>query len=162
RDTQITQIQGIKPPFKDQSTRYDGYKFSVLLRPIKQDPDAIQSPVTFNLIENKTHKTILFVIDLVIEDYKTLTLINPNDVGSYGSPFVNYPDMQESHVDYLLLYSMKTKQSEKIANDSASIFIRGLDGYDIGDVKLSVGIDPSSPSGLIGGFTVINVFDNTE
>jgi len=162
KDTKITQIQGIKPPFKDRSTRFEGYKFSVLLRPIKQDPNSIQAPVTFNLIENKTHQTLLFVIDLVIEDYRTLTLLNPDDLGDYGSPVINYPDRLESHIDYLLLYSMKSKKSEKLSDDSASIFIRGLDGHDFGDIKLSMGINASSPSGLIGGFTVINVFDNPD
>lgn len=160
KDTKIQQIQGIKPPFKDQSTRYDGYKFSVLLRPLKEDKTTIQAPVTFTITENQTHKTILFTIDLVIEDYRTLTLINPTDVGSYGSPIMEYPDSLDTHVDYLLLYSMKSKKSEKTDDDSSSIFIQGLDGHDYGDIKLSVGLAPYSPSGLFAPYTEVNVKSN--
>lgn len=168
KDTQIQQIQGIKPPFKDRSTRYAGYKFSVLLRPIKQDPNVIQAPVNLTISENKTHKTILFTIDLVIEDYRTLTLVDPSRVGTYGgSPKFDYPELLDTHVDYLLLYSMKSKKSEKTSNDFYSFFtsqflIRGLDGNDVGDIKLSVGVNPSSPSGTFGTFTEMSVVDNPD
>lgn len=163
KDTQIQPIQGIKPPFKDKSSRYAGYKFSAILRPIKQDPNKIQAPVNFTLIENKTNKTILFTIDLVIEDYKTLTLSDPSMLGTYsGSPIVNYPDTLDTHIDYLLMYSMKSKKSEKTTKDSSSSFVVGLDGNDLGDIKLSIGMNPSSPSGQIGTYTVINVDDNPD
>jgi hypothetical protein len=158
-NTQSVQV-GTKPPFIANSTAYAGYKFSVLLRTIKQDPTTIQSPVLFNIIENQTHKTILFLIDVVVEDYRTLSFLNPDDLGTYLSPEIDYPDMLNTQLDYLLMYSLKSKKTEVLTDNSASSFIVGLDGNDYGDVKLSVGIDASSPSGLIGNYTLMNVFSN--
>jgi hypothetical protein len=163
KDTKIQQLKGTKPPFKDGSQRYADYKISVLLRPMKQEPSMIESPVVISVTENKTHKIILLTIDLIIEDYRTLTMIDPSNVGTYiGSPIIDYPGLQDSNVDYLLLYSMKSKKSEKTDNDTSlfSTSIRGLDGHDLADIKLSFGINPASPSGAIGNRTVINVFDN--
>jgi hypothetical protein len=162
KDTQIQQIQGIKPPFKPQSTKYDGYKFSVILRPVKEDRSKIQAPVTFNIMENATHKTILFVIDLVIEDYRTFTILNPNNLGQSLSPEVNYEDLVSTSIDYVSLYSMKSKKIEKITEDSGTFIFKGLDGSDFGNIKLSVGLDLSPPSGINAGYTVVNAFDNPD
>ena len=165
KETKISQVQSIKPPFRDQSTKYDGYKFSVLLRPFKQDNTKVESPIKFNVIENATHKTILFLIDVILEDYRTLTMIDPNNVGSYTSPHINYPESNsiDISIDYLSLYSIKSKQMELVNNDFSNVpNIHALDGFDYGDVKLSVGLNLSSPSGITGGYIVINVFDNPD
>ncbi len=162
QDTKIKEIKSLKPPFKDRSTTYNNYKFSVLLRPIKEDPTIVQSPVTFNLIENATTKSILFLIDFVVQDYRTLSLENPLTLGQYTSPVVTYPDSLDNSIDYLLLYSMKSKKTEVTINDTSNYQVEGLDIHDFGDIKLSVSLNPSPPSGLIGNYTVISVIDNPD
>jgi hypothetical protein len=52
RESLAKELRSDRPSFKDGSTRYDGYKFSVLLRPKKEDRSVPQAPVTISVIEN--------------------------------------------------------------------------------------------------------------
>lgn len=163
RDSRLPQLQGIKPPFKQGSTRFDGYKFSCLLRVKKETRSLIESPVQIHLVENKTAKAITMFVDVILEDYRTLTLTDPGNLGSFASPFVPYPDTLDTSTDYLLLYSMRSKKTEAVFNDSSNIpLIKGMDANRIADIKLSVGLNLSSPSALLGPNTVVNVYDNPD
>lgn len=162
RDTQAPELRSIKPPFKQKSTMFDGYKFTSLLRVKKETRGIIESPVTIEVVENKRHKTITMIIDVIVEDYRTLGLDNPGFLGSSASPTVLYPDTLEPALDYTLLYSMKSKKMESVFTNSSDFSVKGLDAHEIGDIKLSVSLDFSSPAGAIGSNTFINVFDNPD
>lgn len=162
RDTQSAELRGIKPPFKQKSTMFDGYKFTSILRVKKESRNIVESPVTIQVVENVSSKTITMIIDVIIDDYRTLDFISPEFLGSDASPSILYPDIQNAALDYTLLYSLKSKKLESIFTDTADLSIKGLDTHEIGDIKLSVSLDLSSPSGAIGAATYINVFDNPD
>ena len=82
RETLSQELRGNKPAYKENSARFDGYKFSALLRAVKEDPNKIQEPVTIQFIENKTTKSITLLIDVVVEDYRTLELKGNNNLAN--------------------------------------------------------------------------------
>lgn len=49
-----------------KTTRFDGYKFSVLLKPIKEEISEIRQPVKYRVIENTDSKSITVVIELAV------------------------------------------------------------------------------------------------
>jgi hypothetical protein len=102
------------------------------------------------------------IIDVIVEDYRTLGLEDPGFLGSSASPTIMYPDTLTPALDYTLLYSMKSKKLESVFTDSSDFLIKGLDTHEIADIKLSASLDFSSPAGAIGAFTYINVFDNPD
>lgn len=162
RDTAAPQLRAIKPPFKQGSTKFDGYKFSCILRVHKETPKVVESPVTINVYNNETFKTVTMVIDLILEDYRTLSLIDLNNMGSIYSPEVKYQDLVDISTDYITLYSLKSKKVEHIYNNSGTLLLTGTDVHQIGDIKLSVALSFASPSGPIGPFTYAYVYNNPD
>lgn len=61
---------------------YEDYKFSAILRAIREDSSIIQSPVKYQVIENDQQKFVLFVCDVVINDQKAY------DLGSDGTAII--------------------------------------------------------------------------
>lgn len=56
-----------KPVAKDISTRFEGYKFSCILKPVKENiNDHTQPPIKYRVIEHTEHKFIVVVIELAI------------------------------------------------------------------------------------------------
>lgn len=160
RDTAAIELRAIKPPFKQGSTKFDGYKFSCILRVHKETPNVVESPVTVSIYENDTHKTVTCVVDVILEDYRTLGLIDKSNLGSTYSPEVDYKDLVDISVDYLTLYSIKSKKMEHIYNNTDTLKLTGTDVHEIGDIKLSVAINLATPAGAIGAFTYGYVYDN--
>ena len=117
---------------------FEDYKFSAILRAIPEDSSIIQSPVKYEVIENKPQKFIIFVCDIVIKDQKALPL---GYTGGTGSNPV---------LDYTLLYTISDK--EKLTYP----LVDG-DGFNsIDDIKLSVALDLSLASG-----SSVNTIDPT-
>jgi hypothetical protein len=48
------------------STRFEDYKFTVLLKPIKEDPNLVKQPVKYRVIENTNSKSITVLIELAL------------------------------------------------------------------------------------------------
>jgi len=117
---------------------FEDYKFSAILRAIPEDSSVIQSPVKYEIIENKTQKFIIFVCDIVIKDQKSFPL---GYTGGTGSDPV---------LDYTFLYTLSDK--EKVT----SPLVDGEGFNSIDDIKLSVGLDLSSSSG-----SLVNTIDPT-
>ena len=117
---------------------FQDYKFSAILRAIPEDSSIIQSPVTYEIIENTAQKFIVFIIDIVIKDQKSLPLGYTGGTGS--SPIL----------DYTLLYTVSDK--EKITYP----LVDGEGFNSIADIKLSVGLDLSLSSG-----SSVNTIDPT-
>lgn len=109
---------------------YDGYRYSCLLRCITETTDTIQSPVTYRVIENSAQKFIVFLIDVVVNDYKAQALGYTGSTG--GSP----------QLDYTLLYTLSNKQKLGVLT-TASL------PYSTADIKLSSALDLSVASSSV-------------
>ena len=116
---------------------FEDYKFSAILRAIEEDDSTIQSPVTYEIIENRTQKFIIFVCDVVVKDQKAFPT---GFTGSTGSP----------SLDYTLLYTLSDKQKNTYP------LVDGQKFNSIDDIKLSVGLDLSLASG-----SSVNTIDPT-
>ena len=106
---------------------YDGYRYSCLLRAVTETSDTIQAPVKYRIVENAAQKFIVFLVDVVINDYKAQPLGYTGGTG--GSP----------QVDYTLMYSLSDKK--KLLNLSS-----GSLPYQVADIKLSSALDLSVAS----------------
>ena len=154
-----------KPPFIDGSTKFDDYKFSSILTIRKPDQTKIESPINIEVIENKTNKTITFLIELIINDYR-IDIHDPillqNAINS-SNPLDWAEDklFNESILDYFSLYSLKDKRKLIIPPTfSGNSIINGID-----DIKLNVGLNLSFPSGSslkYGNHWKVLPFDNVN
>ncbi|CAB4158501.1 hypothetical protein UFOVP699_14 [uncultured Caudovirales phage] len=128
-----------KPIAKDFTTRFDGYKFSCILKPVKEDiNDSSQAPIKYRVIEHTDFKFVLVIIELSIGDLSeisdwwkevptvsTISEINqsnisdPNYTLEFGTtlPFdtINGDyriefDGTISNLTHTLLYSLKNKK----------------------------------------------------
>lgn len=118
---------------------FEDYKFSSILRVLPEDESIIQSPVKYEIIENVTQKSILFVTYVVIKDYRALSLDYTGGTG--GDPYL----------DYLLMYSLVSKKKATEIG-KASLPPSGITGnpgptgsplYQIDNIKLSASLDLS-------------------
>lgn len=164
KDTQPDKLKGNKPPFISGSRRFDGYKFTSILRVIDEDKCTVQAPVTMTFAENVTDKTVTLVIDVVMDDYRVIQLdesigkfnydpINgtvplcDSIIGASGNSILfnnDYPTNQQlspvsstlkRQLDYFTLYSMRDKKMEAMYPNGS--FVNGADAAILGDVKLS-------------------------
>lgn len=55
------------------TNRFNGYRFSAILKPIKEDAYVPRQPVKYRVIENTNNKTITLVIELVIGSINSLS-----------------------------------------------------------------------------------------
>jgi len=140
-----------KPVAKDSTTRFDGYRFSCILKPVKEDTlDQTQPPIKYKVIEHKDFKFILIVIEVAlgdltnIEDYwknvqvaPALTTVNnqnyadPTYTSELGSvlPFdsidgdyrITFDSNSVSNLTHTLLYSLKNKKYNVILNNFSTI-----------------------------------------
>jgi hypothetical protein len=109
-------------PLKDDSF-FDGYKFSSVIVPVKNIEDEIQAPLIIRVVENTTFKTITFIVEVLIEEGRTLNL---EDIS---------PDDQYIDLDYFLLYSLKDKLDK--SNVPTSSPMGTIELPVVGDIKLS-------------------------
>jgi len=109
---------------------FEGYNFSSILRVVPEDSTKIQSPVTYEVIENVSQKCILFVTYVVVKDYRALALGSTGATG--GNPYL----------DYLLMYSLKSKKKLDVVGPTANF----VPLYSIDDIKLSAALDLSFAS----------------
>ena len=127
---------------------YENYKFSAILRVVDENTTQLQSPVSYEIIENEQQKFILFVCYVVINDYKAQTLGYTGGTG--GDPIL----------DYTLLYSLSNKEALNYPLTVNNPY------YKIADIKLSSSLDLSLSSGSVVNTTtypgVINYVPNTE
>jgi hypothetical protein len=134
-----------KPVAKENSTRFEGYKFSCILKPIKEDiNDQTQQPVSYKVIEHRDNKFIVIVIEVVLgdvddlsidpywksgsnpildtanfNDHTLFTLINPAETYPFGTINGDYRIVFDanavSNVTHTLLYSLKNKKYNNLA-----------------------------------------------
>lgn len=109
---------------------FEGYNFSSILRVVPEDNTTVQAPVIYEVIENITQKSILFVTYVVVKDYRSLPLGYTGPTGS------------DPYLDYLLMYSMKSKKKLDPVGPTADF----VPLYSTADIKLSAALDLSFAS----------------
>jgi hypothetical protein len=140
-----------RPVGVKNSRKYDGYKFTSLLRvkrysEITQGISVIESPVTIEFIENKTHRNITLLVTVILDDYRTSSFFDMESPTAF--------------IDSILLYSLK---SRKEINENYSQGEPELGHpWEISDTKLSVGLNLARPTGTVNipGAIGIAVHDN--
>lgn len=124
---------------------FQDYKFAAILRVVPEDSTSVQPPVRYEVIENITQRSILFVTYVVIKDYRALPIEYIGGTG--GDPYL----------DYLLMYSLSGKKKTTDLG-KASIPPAGSTGlpgptgsplFEIDDIKLSAALDLSFSSSSI-------------
>jgi hypothetical protein len=116
---------------------YEDYKFSAILRVVDENSASIQSPVSYEIIENEQQKFVLLVCYVLINDYKSQALGYNGATG--GDPIL----------DYTLLYSLSNKEKLNAP------LINNQPFYKISDIKLSSALDLSLSSGSVVNTTVV-------
>jgi hypothetical protein len=116
---------------------YEDYKFSAIIRVVDENSTSIQSPVSYEIIENEQQKFVLFVCYVLINDYKSQELGYSGLTG--GDPIL----------DYTLLYSLSNKEKLNYPLVNNEPF------YKIGDIKLSAALDLSLSSGSVVNTTAV-------
>lgn len=126
------------------SRKYENYKFSCILRVVDEDLVNIQSPVTFEFIENETYKNITFVITLVFRDYRGFPLEYIYNESMYGGIIndLGVTGTTGSVIDYTLLYSLNSKKKLEYDKLDEPAPYSTMDS-----IKLSVALDLSSKAG---------------
>ena len=121
---------------------FEDYKFASILRVEFETTNTIQSPVSYEIIENTQQKCVLFVCTVVIKDYRAFPLGYTGGTGS--SPYL----------DYTLLYSLSDKKKDAGVGTTGSTGATGTPLYEIDDIKLSAALDLSiSSSSSVTEFT---------
>lgn len=141
--------------FKLNDSKFDGYKFSCVLKSVDDpDPYHVTSPLTFNIHHNDQFKTVTLIITIVNNDLRFVDPVkfrgiihNSNSDANKvfetatGSWFYN-PTGIYGGVDYFGLYSVSNKYRHSVTLGSGSTEYARLNngGYTssiIGNVKLT-------------------------
>lgn len=155
-----------KPVAKENSTRFEGYKFSCILKPIKEDiNDQTQQPVSYKVIEHRDNKFILVVIEVVLGDSDDLNIdpywksgsnpilndTNFNDTALFtpvnsaeqypfatinGDYRITFDANSVSNVTHTLLYSLKNKKYNNLAGAYSNTKMASK-------LDLASGVDPA-------------------
>lgn len=127
--------QGSQIKYVDNDTYYDGYKFSCVIVPIKNIVNEIQTPIKIKVNENRTFKTITFIVEVLLDEERAMDF----DLTSPGG--------QSIDLDYFLMYSLKDKLEKQTINYPT---LGNADVPKYGDVKLSSGLNITSVPNEIG------------
>lgn len=155
-----------KPVAKENSTRFEGYKFSCILKPIKEDiNDQTQQPVSYKVIEHRDNKFILIVIEVVLGDSDDLSIdpywksgsnpildtdnfndtsiftpINPAETYPFGTINgdyrITFDANSVSNVTHTLLYSLKSKKYNNLSGAYSNTKMASK-------IDLAGGVDPA-------------------
>jgi hypothetical protein len=155
-----------KPVANENSTRFEGYKFSCILKPIKEDiNDQTQQPVSYKVIEHRDNKFIVIVIEVVLGDVDDLSIdpywksgstaildtTNFNDIALFTpinpavtQPFatingdyrITFDANSVSNVTHTLLYSLKNKKYNNLSGAYSNTKMASK-------LDLASGVDPA-------------------
>lgn len=166
-----------KPVANSNTNRFEDYKFSCILKTVKEDiNDPTKPPVKYRVIEHKDFKFIVIVIELYIGSVMDISDLW-KDLANQASPAIDIVDNSNfldadpfsinplydgvngdyriefdmvtdiSNITYSLLYSLKHKKYNNL-----------LDRYS--NIKLSSKLDLSSSGAFVGGTNKIEKLDN--
>jgi len=134
---------------KTISNRFDGYKFSCILKPIKEDIDSKnQPPIAYKVIEHTDFKFILIVIEVSLgylaeidliwknpvppifntlnfNDSTLFTPVDPTKIYPFetinGDYRIQFDSNSVSNITHTLLYSLKNKKYNNTLNSFSNI-----------------------------------------
>jgi len=146
--------------FKSGDQKFKGYKFSCILKSIDDpDPYSVTSPVTFDVIQNDTFKSVTLAITIINNDLRFVNFKSLSDALYSTNPDANAlfatatgswyynPTGIYGGSDYFGLYSISNKYRHSVTGSlSLSERAKLLGGVEkisstIGDVKLSSGLN---------------------
>jgi hypothetical protein len=140
--------QGENIRFINDDRFFDAYKFSCVIVPIRNIENKIQPLFKIKVLENRTFKTITFVLELLIDDSR---IYNFEDIS---------PENQYLDLDYFLLYSLKDKLSKSYVPLSSPptpwIPTNSVEIPKVGDIKLSSALNITSVPTSSGFFSAVN------
>jgi hypothetical protein len=139
-----------KPLAKTETNRFDGYKFSCILKPVKEEiNNKKQAPITYKVIEHTQFKFIVVVIEVAIGyldqiDPVWYDLSTGNDLldtANFNDPLfiptdptktyafetingeyrINFNTAGVSNMTHSLLYSLKNKKYNNLSNAFSNI-----------------------------------------
>ena len=148
-----------KPIAKDTSTRFEGYKFSCILKPVKESiNDQKQAPIKYKVIEHTANKFIVVVIELAIGyNGKAINgLINAYTLTNIGTGYSNTLNVSTTSIT-----GVGTGLTLNIIDDgsggilTATINTYGI-GYEIGD---TVTINSGNGDAVL---TITNISDMVD
>jgi hypothetical protein len=155
-----------KPVAKENSTRFEGYKFSCILKPVKEDiNDQTQQPVSYKVIEHRDNKFIVIIIEVVLGDVDDLSIdpywksgsnailndtnfndsalftpVNPAVTQPFGTINgdyrITFDANSVSNVTHTLLYSLKNKKYNNLAGAYSNTKMASK-------LDLASGVDPA-------------------
>ena len=120
---------------------FEDYKFSCVIVPVQNIENEIQSPVSVRVIENRQFKTITFLVEVLIEEGRTL---NFEDIS---------PEKQYIDLDYFLLYSLKDKLDKESVSSTT---IPSIEVPAVGDIKLSASLNITTTPNEAGIVSSVN------
>jgi hypothetical protein len=135
-----------KPVSRENSTRFEGYRFSCMLKPVEEDiNDHTKPPIKYRVIEHKDYKFILIIIEIrlgsitQIDDFwKDDSLfggiqVNNTNFDSLISPTteyfnsingdyrIKYDANSVSNLTHTLLYALRNKKYNTLLNSFSTI-----------------------------------------
>jgi hypothetical protein len=135
-----------KPVAKENSTRFEGYRFSCILKPVEEDiNDHTKPPVRYRVIEHRDYKFILIVIEVRLGSinqidnfWKDDSLFGGIQVDNTNFDFVipfsteyfnsingdyrvEYDADSVSNLTHTLLYALKNKKYNTLLNSFSNI-----------------------------------------
>ena len=113
-----------------------------MIVPVQNIENEIQSPVSVRVIENRQFKTITFLVEVLIEEVRTL---NFEDIS---------PEKQYIDLDYFLLYSLKDKLDKESVSSTT---IPSIEVPAVGDIKLSASLNITTTPNEAGIVSSVNV-----
>lgn len=167
-------------PVYQQSTRFEGYRFSCILKTVEEDiHDKSQPPVKYRVIEHKDYKFIVLIIELVIgsinsiEDYwkevqaaapiseiDSSNFFDPTYSSIFGGklPFetidgeyrIKFFGNSISNITHTFLYSIKSKKFNNALNNFSNVKF-------VNNLALHV----AGPSGVDTSSGTIKTFENS-
>ena len=152
-----------KDKFKSGDKKFNDYKFSCVLKSIEDpNPYGITSPVTFEVIQNDTFKTVTILVTIINNDSRfidpdkflnTLSFSGVYDPATSTDSWYFNPSGIYGSVDYFGLYSISDKRRHSVYFSQGGtptneyVDLNTFGNYltsSIADVKLSCGLNPSS------------------
>lgn len=177
-----------KDKFKSGDKKFNDYKFSCVLKSIEDpDPYGVTSPVTFEVIQNDTFKTVTLLVTIINNDARfidpskfldALLLSGSTTPAASTDSWYFNPSGIYGPIDYFGLYSISDKRRHDVYFSPGNTpsdeytdlgFFGNYLTSSIADVKLSCGLNPSSTTtiGLIANVDrisegIIPILENTN
>lgn len=120
-----------KPGFVENSTRFDGYKFSTLLK-VKKEDFLGEDPITYKFIEHRTFKWITFVIEIKLSSIDQIAAAQKSIDGSglvpdpgfddiFGDYRIAFDGNGVSNIDLAFLYYAINKKYNNVLDSFSTI-----------------------------------------